>query len=369
MEKDTPNIEKLPIEKWAMHQSNKPDSTSQGLDYLIAELAELPKDHPRRSIEPLVNPDAHLYPLCKQCGKRLCLPPRKTRCARCSAGLTIGVPDIDDPRRCRHQKNFPSGKVKFCRQWALRGKKYCRYHQHYEKGSKHGGSRTAGSFQGVKAKVDMWHNLVLGKTLTDFMEQFKDGEASEVFDVQSELQLTKAACIPLVSQFDKLLEWRNEYGPAYEQDIKTLESVVSNVSDPAKKAEILQNLLSKKSTIAKVDRDLVVLGQQIQESMDKIADLSAKASKIYTTHQKLIDIEQVSVLVDQLITILYEVCGVEHQNIGQMFERRVRAEVKVPGADAVKVQASAETAQKMMELMAQRTLALPEAISEKPPEM
>lgn len=216
----------------------------------------------------------------------------------------------DSPRRCQARRKA-SGQL-FCNRYALKNRRYC---------ARHGGKQKLGPSvtNGSRIFVANFYHMTLGPTLSKFIENVGKDSPKELFDLQGELQIARASSMAILAIYDKLLTWLHEHGPRLQsKEGKTEEQIAKDHAE-------LMNYQSK----------AILLGEKLRESMESVTTIAEKASNVYLKHVETIEVGQIEIIVNQLIRILYEVCGESNQKIAEEFQLQVHKKVRLPGKQQI----------------------------------
>lgn len=263
-----------------------------------------PEDTCKRKYDPLFEDPS--LPLCTLCKKRHVPTPSRTRCGRCS--FLAGAPPLDHPRRCQAKmKNRPH-----CYGWARKGSRYCKYH-----GGNRRHQKTAGVRRGAKLFVSSFYSQYLSQTLQSLIEEASSAPAEEAYQLTDELVIARHAALGYVQAYDLLFEWHNKY-----------KDWQGNPEDDPTDKEVPPR--SKADRFNQVTNRLVVMSQEVQNSMKRVSEIAERASAIKLKHAEVIEVSQLGAIVSQLTRLLYDVCGDEHISIAKEFERLARTQIKLP---------------------------------------
>lgn len=152
-----------------------------------------------------------------------------------------------------------------------------------------------------------FYGQMLGPTLNRYMASLKTDTDKEVFEVQEELNLCRAAAAHSVKDYSMTLE-----------ALSLLESQ-THLTDEEKELKSQLNRMAPK------------LAKTMMESMAAVVDVAEKAQSIYLKNADLLDVKQVPIMVQQLVGLLYEVCGGQNQKIAEQFQTLIATKLRLPG--------------------------------------
>ena len=231
-------------------------------------------------------------PVCTRCGIRRVSKGHRKICQHCGP---IGGPPLNDSYRCQRiykwQKDgFTPGTR--CNQPALTNEKYC-------KRCIRGRKRNYTSY-GKVLKVTGFYQNVMGPTLKKLMEQSEGQTPEELTDVRHELTLARAAATPDVKIYNDLLEYHEKYHKRLNAE-----------------------------TLAELNDRIRIAGTNLQKKMDRVVTIAEKANKIYKEYFNVITVERLHLLSDQLVDIMFRICGEQNKHLAEEFEREARL-IQVP---------------------------------------
>ena len=146
-----------------------------------------------------------------------------------------------------------------------------------------------------------YYAQALGPTLHSYVESNSLGSTSnDVFLLNQELETARASCLLAVQK----------YGQIYE----TLQTD-KNVSESQRNSLLACGM---------------VIGQQIVQSMQRIAEISEKAHKIQINTSSNISVAEVDLIVRQLLHIMHRVCGDKYAHVAVAFDEEVKKTLRLP---------------------------------------
>lgn len=192
-------------------------------------------------------------------------------------GFLQGRPPEGHERQCQRIRHTGHR----CAKWAITGSRFCQFH---------GGS-------GKRAKVrnyslPMFYSKYLTNTLNEALEAQLDLDSSEQLNLQEELALMRMTCAQAV----KLFSGANEIPEDQDNRDETIMS-----------AAIL-----------------------MREALQSVAQMCKDAAAVESTRKDAITPMDLKQIVNQLVRLLYVVCGEDNETIAREFERRVKDEIKLP---------------------------------------
>lgn len=193
------------------------------------------------------------------------------------SGFLQGAPPEGHPRQCKRQRRTGHR----CRKWAITGSEYCQFH---------GGS-------GKRAKVrnnhlPKFYSKYLTDTLNEALEQQLELDSHEQLNLQEELALMR------LSSGQAMALW------AAAQQLP---------KDNANRDEMIMSAA------------LVM-----REALQSVAQLCKDAASVEAARKDAITPMDLKQIVNQLVRLLYSVCGEEHEDIARRFELRVKDEIRLP---------------------------------------
>jgi len=277
--------------------------------------------------------------LCSKCSLRYVSKASRKTCTNCTVIGGTPNPAFGDYRCITVYKTAkdgvsPGGR---CNRAAVKGKKHCHRHGGNVKKS----LRRQGKvyMNGRRIYVPSWYDQVLGSTLTDAMKAMEGETPKEVYELEEEVKLTRAAAYPIIHRHSELTEWFAKYGDQYKRDIAA--TAQSDPEESAEKQRQLNNAIAQ----------LISTGQQVSEAMSKVAAIAQKGDEVYSRHAKTIEIQEIEMVMSQVVKIMWEVCGVSNTPIAEAFEKRLRNEVRLPGIEKADTGAT-QTADEVLQQMA-----------------
>lgn len=285
------------------------------------------------------------YPVCTRCKIRHVSEPHRKYCNHC---FGYGGPPKDESYQCaavyKTSKDGlgPGGR---CNQPALKGRKYCKLHA--GRGGRRGRAGTIskpGTFN-----VSRFYAHVLGPTLQKVMDGMEGLGHKEILDLKEEVILARAAAGPKVKAFNNLVEW-------FENNEHIIREALDDPNTPPEvKEEYQQKLNVAQSRFITVSTDM-------QEALMKVTAISEKANAVYQKHVETIEVGEIHLIVDQLIRIMYDVCGPKYEWLAQEFKTRVETEVSLPGKIGEgKAEGATANTDLLIEQMIQQSVGLPDA--------
>lgn len=188
-------------------------------------------------------------------------------------------PEGDDERRCQWVRRDSTR----CRKWAVRGRRYCRSH----------------SPKGPDGTQNMprFYRRVLTKSLSEALEESLEPKPDEQVQLLEELALTR----DYAGQIVRL------YGLARD-------------ADEAKSTE------QTRMTVKAAGAELIVALQHVQS-------MATSASRILELDKGKYNVQDLNYVVHQLTRIMYSVCGEEHQDLAEEFNKQVKRDLRLHSND------------------------------------
>lgn len=191
-------------------------------------------------------------------------------------GWFKGAPPEGHARQCK--RVLRSGNR--CRKWALTGKDNCQFH---------GGRRKS---HVRNHHLPMFYSKYLTQTLNEAVEAQLEMSSDEQLSLQEELALMRVSSCDAVKLFS---------------DAKSLPDAHPD------KLELVTAATA-----------------EMQASLQAIAAMCKDAVSIEAARRDLITPMHLKLVVNQLVRLLYVVCGVEHEAIAREFETKVETELRLP---------------------------------------
>lgn len=210
----------------------------------------------------------------------------------------IPAPPADHPRRCQHLRTYGAYIGTRCKKWALKGATRCARHGGRTQ-QRFGGKISTPKFvaQGTKG-LPVFYGKVLGKTLHDKLKELVEAPNHEQLNMREEVHLAKISAADMVQLYD---------------GVSTLLESCPDDNQRKKLAE------------AKL-----VTGAQMRAVLGDVIDMCDKVVRIEAGLHDKVTIQNIVIIVNQISRLAYEVFGEEHMDKCLEFERRIKAEVRLP---------------------------------------
>ena len=251
-------------------------------------------------------------PVCNRCKIRHVSRSSRKTCDHCTP---IGGTPITEESQCatvykRSKDGLSPGSR--CNQHRLKGSKYCKIH------ASRGGGRRRFSTKPGRFNVSRFYRHLLTDTLQTRFEELSKAGHKEILDLKDEVILAKTSAEPKVKAYNDLVRWfeRNEE--------KIRLALASDQVSAEDKATLREQLDMAQS-------NLIQVSTQMQEALFKVCTITEKANTVYQKHVETVEVGEIHIVVEQIIKIMYDVCGPQYKWLAEDFDRRVKTEVALPG--------------------------------------
>lgn len=183
----------------------------------------------------------------------------------------------DHPRRCQHVKK--NGQR--CRKWAVKDMTVCRTHGGWRKDLNKGR-------QGVRINhLPEFYKGRLSKTLQEHIDSQLNADVDEQLNLLQELALMRSLCGDAL-EMHRLAEEKGK------DDLKLNAAVL------------------------------------IRDALNEVRVMCDTAVKVETARKDSVSPLKLKQIVHQIVRIMYEVCGDEHEHLARDVEEKVRDQIRVP---------------------------------------
>lgn len=192
-------------------------------------------------------------------------------------GFLQGAPPEGHPRQCKRERRTGHR----CRKWAITGSDYCQFH--------------GGSGQRCKVRnnhLPMFYSKYLTATLNEALEAQLELDSHEQLNLQEELALMRLTCGQAIAMFGAANELPKD----------------------------------------KENRDEVIMNASLimRDALQSVAQMCKDAAAVESSRKDAITPMDLKQIVNQLVRLLYTVCGEDNEDIARRFELRVKDEIRLP---------------------------------------